>query len=254
MATPSASPPRPDRPGSSLTDDLITLAGTPDDGSAVPALLRSITQFAADLLPPVSYASVTVHRDGDFVTVAMSSEMALAVDEAQYADDSGPCLDTLRTGKPTAVPRIDTTMNWPDFRAEAHRLGLHASLSIPLFAGRGTPIAALNLYGHDTEALAPLSAAVLATFENSGDGDGDGEDEPWFDELDPGALDVLDGLTGAFAVRTRIQLALGVIMAADHASADAAYAVLRSRAATTGLSLITAAESVLTRAGNQPYS
>lgn len=251
MATPSSSPPRPGQPGSGLTDDLITLAGTPDDRSDVPVLLRSITQFAADLLSPATYASMTVHRNDDFVTVAMSSRTALAVDDAQYADDSGPCLDALRTGEPTAVPRIDATVNWPGFRAAAYRLGLRASLSIPLFAGRGTPIAALNLYGHDTQAMAPLSAAVLATFEGSGEDD---DDDLWFDELDPGGLDLVDGLTGAFAVRTRIQLAFGVIMAADHVSADSAYAVLRSRAATTGLSLITAAESVLTRAGNRPTS
>jgi hypothetical protein len=156
----------------------------------------------------------------------------------------------LRTSTPTAVPRIDATVSWPGFRAEAHRLGLRASLSIPLFAGRGTPIAALNLYGHDTRAMAPLSAAVLAAFDISGEG----KDDPWPDHLDPGALDLVDGLTGAFAVRTTIQQAYGVIMAADHVNADSAYTVLRSRAATTGLSLISAAESVLTRAGNQPHS
>ncbi len=37
-------------------------------------------------------------------------------------------------------------MRWPGFRDTAYRLGLHTSLSIPLFAGRGEPIAALNLY------------------------------------------------------------------------------------------------------------
>jgi GAF domain-containing protein/ANTAR domain-containing protein len=251
VATPSASPPRPGEPGSGLTNDLITLAGTPDDGSDVPVLLRSITQLTADLLPPVTYASVTVHQNDADVTVAMSSQVALAVDKAQYAEDSGPCLDTLRTAEPTVVPRIDAMVNWPGFRAEARRLGLHASLSIPLFAARGTPIAALNLYSRDTRAMAPLSVAVLATFESSGDGKD--EDDFWFDDLDPGALDLLDGLTGAFAVRTKIQQAFGVVMAGDRVSADAAYTVLRSRAAATGLSLITAAESVVNRAGNQPH-
>jgi GAF domain len=246
VTPPSASPPRSSPPGG-LTADLITLAGTPDDGSEVPALLRSITQLAADLLPPVSYASVTVHqKDGD-VTVAMSSEVALAVDEAQYADDSGPCLDALRTAEPTVVPRIDATLNWPGFRVEAQRLGLHASLSIPLFCGRGATIAALNLYGHDAVAMAPLSAAVLAIFESSG------EDHagPGADGLGPGTLQLVDGLIGALAVRARIQLALGVLMAAERMSADLAYAALRVQCATAASSLTAAAESVLTRAGNQ---
>lgn len=252
MAIPSASPSLPGRPGSGLTDDLIILAGTPDDGSDVPALLRSITQFAADLLPPVDYASLTARQQDGYVTVAMSSEVALAVDEAQYAENAGPCLDALRTAEPTAVPRIDATVNWPGFRAAAYRLGLHASLSIPLFAGRGTPIAALNLYGRDTRAMAPLSAAVLTTFESYGNGENDAGSGS--DDLDPGAISLMDGLTGALAVRSKIQMALGVIMAAERTSADHAYPVLRSRAATTASSLTAAAESILTRAGNQPHS
>jgi ANTAR domain-containing protein/GAF domain-containing protein len=247
VAVPSASPPRSERPGSELTVGLITLAGTPDDQSDVPVLLRSIIQYAADLLAPVSYASITAYENDAFTTVAMSSEVALAVDEAQYADQSGPCLETLLTATPTAVPRIDATVRWPGFRAEAYRLGLRASLSIPLFAGRGVPVGALNLYSRDTEAMAPLSAAVLAVFESSGEG---GAAQP-SEDLQPGLLQLVDGLIGAFAVRTRIQRALGVIMAAEHGNADSAYAVLRSRAVTTALSLTAAAESVLVRASHQ---
>src|ERR687893_108626 len=47
----------------------------------------------------------------------------------------------------------------------AYRLGVRASLSIPLFAGRGTALAALNLYGRHPAALAPLTAAVWATYD-----------------------------------------------------------------------------------------
>jgi GAF domain-containing protein len=247
VATPSPSPPRPGRPEIGLTEDLIALAGTPDDDSSVPALLRSITQLAVDLLPPVTYASVTVHDKGSYTTVAMSSEVALAVDEAQYADNAGPCLDALRTSDPTAVPRIDTTMKWPGFRAAARRLGLRASLSIPLFAGRGTSIAALNLYGQDTGAMAPLSTAVLAIFESSSDDNA----EPGLDDLGPGALQLVTGLVAAFGVRAQIQQALGVIMASERTSADFAYAILRSRAAATTSTLTAAAGSVLGRAGDE---
>jgi hypothetical protein len=210
----------------------------------VPALLKSITQSAADLLPPVSYASVTVHDQDSYATVAMSSELALAVDEAQYVDQAGPCLDTLETDEPTALPRIDATVKWPGFRAAALRLGLRASLSIPLFAGRGTPIAALNLYGHDTDTMAPLIAAVLTTFESSTDGDA----ESTVDGLGPGPLQLVDGLIGAFRVRAEIQVALGVLMSSEHTDADGAYAILRSRAAAATVSLTAAADSVLSQA------
>ena len=247
MATPSTSPTRPDRPGRGLAGDLILLAGTPDAGSSVPALLRSITQYTADLLPAVSYASVTAAEEDSYVTVALSSESALAVDEAQYAAGDGPCLNALRTADPTSVPRIDATVQWPGFRAEARRLGLHASLSIPLFAGRGTSIAALNLYSHDLHAMAPLSAAVLAIFEGS-TLESSGKGTP--DHLGPGPAQLVDGLLGAFAVRSRIQQALGVIMAAEHMTADSAYTILCSGAVAGAVALSSAAESVVARAGD----
>jgi hypothetical protein len=246
VTDPSTSRPRPEQPGRDLADELIALAGTPDDDSNVPALLKSITQSAADLLPPVSYASVTVHDDS-YATVAMSSLLALAVDEAQYSDQGGPCLDTLRTNEPTALPRIDATVRWPGFRAEALRLGLRASLSIPLFAGRGAPIAALNLYGHDTDTMAPLIAAVLVTFESSSDVGAESK----LVDLENGPLQLVDGLIGAFGVRAGIQQALGVLMATEHTDADRAYAILRSRAAATAVSLTVVADSVLTMAGDE---
>jgi hypothetical protein len=249
VATESTSPPRPDQPGRGLADSIIALAGTPDDESSVPVLLRSVTQFAADLLPPVSYASTTVHEKDSYVTVAMSSEIARAVDEAQYADDAGPCLDALRTSKPTSLPRIDATVKWPGFRATAHRLGLCASLSIPLYAGRGTPVAALNLYGHDARAMAPLSVAVLATFESFSDDDAG----PRLGDLEPGPLQLMDGLIGAFRTRATIQLALGVIMASEDTNADGAYAILRSRAAANARSLTATAHSVLARASDEQW-
>ncbi|MEV6494546.1 ANTAR domain-containing protein [Actinoplanes sp. NPDC051633] len=64
--------------------------------------------------------------------------------------------------------------------------------------------------------------------------------------LDPGGESLLAGLAGAFATRARIQQALGVIMATTHRAADAAYLVLRTRAAETGATLTDTATAVIT--------
>jgi hypothetical protein len=47
------------------------------------------------------------------------------------------------------VPDIATTVAAAGFRAAALRLGLQATLSVPLFAGRGVDVAALNLYSRE---------------------------------------------------------------------------------------------------------
>jgi hypothetical protein len=150
----------------------------------------------------------------------------------------------LQTGAPTVVPRIDITVDWPGFRNAAHWLGLRTSLSIPVFAGRGGPMAALNLYGRNAARLAPLSAAVLAAYDCDSAG-------AVSDGLGPGALQLLDGLVGAFSARATIQQAIGVIMTKERTNADFAYTILRSRATTTASSLTDAAGATVRKAGGQ---
>ena len=232
--------PRPSGPRG-LTDSLIGLAGTADDDSTVSDRLQLIAQDCADLLDAVAFASVTRHGESGYSTVAVTSKLAMAVDEAQYVDEAGPCLDALDSGSPTSVPRIDSTMRWPGFRDAAMQLGLRSSLSIPLFAGRGLPTAALNLYSHDPTAMAPLSAVVLAVYDDAPDGSFPAPRA----ELDPGGKELAAGLTGAFAVRATIQQAIGMIIADRQTSADQAYASLRSQAAATTGSLIEAAATVV---------
>jgi hypothetical protein len=213
-----------------LRDRLIALAGTPDDGDTVAADLIVIAQLAADRVAAVSYASVTSRDTEGYTTVAASSDLAVAVDEAQYADDAGPCLDALAAGWPAGVPDIAATMTWPRFRETAVELGLHASLSVPLFAGRGTPIAALNLYGRRPEEMRSLIQAVLSVFEDGG-GHGD------VSGLDAGTRELVAGLTGAFAVRSVIQQAMGVVMSVSGYGPHGAYLALCSRAVEAGAPL-----------------
>jgi hypothetical protein len=225
----------------SLGEHLVTLAGTPDDDPTVPADLIIIAQLATDRIGPVSYASITRYQPGGYVTVAASSDLALAVDEAQYADGAGPCLETLDKGHMTEVPDISATMAWPGFRDTASTLGLRASLSVPLFAGRGTPIAALNLYSHDPAAMRPLSRVVGSVY---GLDETDPAPEP-SRHRDAGAKSLLAGLTGAFAVRAIVQQAIGVLIAETAYTADDAYDALCRRAADTGFALPQAAARVI---------
>jgi hypothetical protein len=223
-----------------LAEALVTLAGTPDDMSTVDDQLRRIVQLAADRISTVAYASVTVQRDGANVTVAMSSEVALAVDAAQYDDDDGPCLESLRRELVVAVSQIDRTISWPGFRHAAAGLGLHTSVSLPIFAGSGKTIAALNLYGRDTVAMAPLVARLLAVY--------DPEESPADERpLDDGGDELVAGLSEAMTVRAAIQLAIGAVVARTATTPDNAYLRLRLHAATTGVPLPDAAEALISQ-------
>ena len=226
-----------------LASALATLAGTPDDDPAVDDQLRAIARLAADRVAAADYASITALLGDDYVTVAASNRIAEAVDEAQYADQAGPCLRSLRDGRPVTVPEIGTTVDWPGFHETAPRLGLHASVSVPLFIGSGAVAAVLNLYGRDADAMASLIAGVWAVYDAEKPLPADEGLQP----LDAGGEDLLNGFAEAVAVRATIQLAVSTIRSRTRISAAEAYVSLRLHAAESGISLLEAAGLIVTQ-------
>jgi hypothetical protein len=221
-----------------LIESLVALAGTPDDTPSVDALLVMIARLTADTVGPVAYASVTAMRHDRPTTVAASSDLVRAVDEAQYAEQSGPCIETLDTGAAIAVPDMTATIAWPNFRAAAFDMGLRASVSVPLFAGSGAPVASLNLYGHDPATMAPLITGVCAVYDQPS--------PPVPDGLGTGGHELLAGFNEAFAVRATIQQAIGLLIARGQHTPDDAYRDLCASSAAANVPLGTAA-ALITR-------
>jgi GAF domain len=225
-----------------LLDAIVALAGSPDDNvTTLDHSLNKIVQLTVMLVDPVDYASVTARRKGALTTVALSNELALAVDEAQYADDNGPCLDALAAGTPIRSD-IATTINWPRFRDDAAALGLQASLSIPLFAGRGLAIAALNLYARNAERLDPLTDGICHVFDLH-----ERDAVPSTDELDHGSAELVTGMVEAFYVQRRIQVAIGLLMQTEDIGDDAAYVKVRELSALSAITLLEAADEITCR-------
>jgi hypothetical protein len=229
-----------------LAQALIALAGTPEDASGIDERLAVIAGLAVDRVTAVAYASITGVRGEEYTTVAASSDVARAVDEAQYTDGAGPCVQALHDGEPVAVPQIGAMMRWPRFRDTASDLGLRASVSLPLYVGSGGAVAVLNLYGRDHEAIAPLIIAVWSVYDPARplpqlDGDGS--------VLDLGAVELVEGFAEAVAVRATILTALSMIMVSRRCKSADAYTMLRLFAAGAGTDLAAAAAAVIAHSG-----
>ncbi|GAA2914547.1 hypothetical protein Acy02nite_17230 [Actinoplanes cyaneus] len=229
-----------------LAAALETLAGTPDDQPTIDEQLNTVAQLAADRVIGIDYASITAFRNDAYVTMAASSELALAVDEAQYADDDGPCMQSLRDAAPVTVKDIAATMSWPGFRKAAENMGLHASVSIPLTAGSGKTIAVLNLYARDADSVAPLIAGLAIIYDPA-------RTRPYEvpASVAAGADELLAGCAAALSVHATIQRAVGIIMARTRCEAADAYATLRIEAADAGVALPSAAAGIIQQAGNR---
>jgi hypothetical protein len=231
----------------SLAQSLIDLAALPDDAPDLGAHLKRVAEGVAVRVPAVDYTSVTTHEDGGYATVAMTSELALAVDEAQYDAGAGPCIDAA-SGAVIAVADAATVIEWPNFREAAVKLGLRSSLSIPLFTASGAARIALNLYAHRPAALMPLAVAVEA--EMQARPRGTPASPLWDTALDEGSCELVRGLSDALQVRDLIQRAVGILMQRDHVDARDGYIALRLDAITAGRSVLEQAATV-TETGEQ---
>jgi hypothetical protein len=137
-------------------------------------------------------------------------------------------------------------MIWPGFKAVATELGVQASLSIPLFAGSGEPVDALNLYARDGDALAPLSSSLLTLFDFYNNDQPSVINEADIIRLhdDAGSTEFLAGIAEAFAIQHRIHIAIGVLMQRENLTAEHAYVALREQAGATGNTLLETATEV----------
>ena len=226
-----------------LSTAIIALAGTPEHSSTLDGRLTTIAKLTAERVAAARYASVTALRGNARTTVAVNDDLIRSVDDAQYADGAGPCLQALAGGAPVGVPDIDTTVQWPGFHREAPRMGLLASVSVPLFAGRGDPIAALNVYSHDREAMAPLIAGICSVHEHPARV----TDDQVLAGLDEGGRDLVTGYAESLSVRATIRLALELIRSRTHCTPDDAYLSLCIRALGNGTDLAEAATTLIGR-------
>src|SRR4051794_13731581 len=225
-----------------LATAITVLAGTPHHSSGMVTLLTRIAKLATERVAAASYASVTALRGRAWTTVAVSDDLIRSVDAAQYADGAGPCLEALDTGGPLGVPDIDAAVQWPEFHEVAPRMGLHTSVSVPLFAGPGEVVAALNVYGHDRMAMAPLIEAICAVHERPRP---EPDHESFLFELDAGGRELATGYAEALSIRATVQLAIELIRRDNHCSAQDAYLSLCIQAGAAGIDLAEAATTVI---------
>jgi hypothetical protein len=123
-------------------------------------------------------------------------------------------------------------------------MGLHASVSVPLYAGRGDAIAALNVYGHDRVAMAPLIAGICSVHGHAG---GELGDETLPSGLDAGGRELVTGYAAALGVRATVRLAIERISADNRCGTDDAYLSLCIRAGDAGTDLAEAATALINR-------
>jgi GAF domain-containing protein len=119
--------------------DLLVVTG------GLSELLSEVADLAVETIPGCVSASITVIHEMAPETVASADSRARAVDEGQYRDGRGPCLEAARSGRPVRVDDVadaEPDLTWPSIARAAN---ITATLSMPLITSTNID-AALNLY------------------------------------------------------------------------------------------------------------
>jgi GAF domain-containing protein len=225
-----------------LTEDFVRqlapLAGVVLGHEDLQPALVEITRVSARLVPGADGVSITTFQDGRPVAVAFSDEWAKELDELQFEEREGPCLDATRTGNIFRVKDVTAETRWPAYTERAGKLGARSLLAIPLQA-EGRVFGALDLYSRapdaftgETVALAEiiaghagLASQVAAVFFRH--------------------RDLAEQMREAMSSRAVIEQAKGVLMAQRKVPADAAFDLLREMSQRTNTKLRLVAQAVV---------
>jgi hypothetical protein len=186
---------------------------------------------------------ITLLRDRKAATIGWSSDSAREVDEIQYSLSQGPCLTAAEEEREVNVPDLFEENRWgPDYASAVASHGLRSVLSLP-FSLQGDARAALNLYssvphkfderaaakarGYTREISQALRLAVRFSLHT----------------------DSAANLRATLESRTAIDTAIGIVMAQNRCSQEAAVRILTEASSNSNTKLRDVAKSVVDSVG-----
>jgi GAF domain-containing protein len=200
-------------------DALTALAGVVLVTRDLPATLVETCRIAVRAVPNAEGASVTTYPEGRPAAVA-SDPWAQELDELQFEEHEGPCLDAYRTGNAFRVRDFADESRWPSYADHVVDRGARSSVSIPLMA-QGNVIGALNVYSRKPDAF-DAEAASVAQVVAGHVGLASQVSAAFFRHRD-----LAEQLEAAMRSRAAIEQAKGILMADRRCDADTAFRILR---------------------------
>jgi GAF domain-containing protein len=126
-------------------------------------ILQAVAEQVISVVPGADMASITILGEGGPYTSASTDPRAWQIDDAQYAEDDGPCLRAARAGTLVRVEVSTAEQLWPTFARVSGDLGVNSFLAAPLAVGQHAA-GAVNLFSHDTHGFAEVDAQFLLLY------------------------------------------------------------------------------------------
>ena len=225
-------------------DALTAMAGVVLTQSDLEATLVEICRIAARAVPNAEGASVTTFPQGRPSALG-DDQWARSLDELQYVEHEGPCLDAFRTGNAFRVRDLAAESRWPSYMPRAVELGARSMMSMPM-AAESNVMGALNVYSRQPDAF-DSQAAAIADIVAAHAGLASQVSMAYF-----GHRDLAEQLSDAMRSRAAIEQAKGIIMATHRCNPDDAFKTLVRLSQTSNRKLRDLAEGVVAEASKNP--
>jgi GAF domain-containing protein len=227
-------------------DALAELSRVRLDEVSLDDMLLRTAELAKASIPRTREVTVTLVRDRVGWTGAFTGELARQLDEWQYDEDRGPCLDAAASGDTLSVPDMATEERWPAWAGKARAAGVRSSLSIGLPI-QGPVVGALNVYSDAANAFDPPSivnaegfgAYAAVALANA--------------HLYANAATLAAQMQEAMRKRAVIEQAKGVIMGSRRCSSEEAFALLSKISQDTNRKVRDVAEALVARAEGKTH-
>lgn len=182
-------------------------------------VLTKVAELAKVTVSGAHEVSVTLVRGSGAHTAAYTGDLALTLDEWQYREGGGPCLDAAAAAGTVSVPDLTVDNRWPVYLRRAMEAGVRSSLSV------GLPVhelvtGALNIYAIKPDAFDEDSVLVAQTF--SGYAAVALANAHLYDTTATLALQ----MSAAMEHRAVIEQAKGVLIAERHCTPQEAFTIL----------------------------
>jgi len=188
------------------------------DGQDPQSVLQRIVDLVKQALSGAVEVSITLLRDEQATTAACTGELALRLDETQYAQGHGPCIEAALNGRVVEIPDGRTEQRWPEYVATFLDSGALSSIAVPVPAPH--LVAGLNVYAFEVHAFSDEDRQVLVDFADHA-----GAALTNMDTLQD-ARDLAANLRRALESRSVIEQAKGILMERHKLTADRAFRVL----------------------------
>ncbi|WP_186356089.1 GAF and ANTAR domain-containing protein [Streptomonospora sp. PA3] len=198
----------------------------------LPVTLEEITALAVAEIPGCAYAGVClIESKKRLTTYASTASVVDKLDALQHSKGQGPCIEAVWVRESFAIEDVQQETRWPEFSAEAARLGIASMASFQLFT-RNDVLGALNLYATEPEAFDAAAVELGEIFAAHA-------------AVALAEAQTTHNLTRAVRSRQRIGEATGILMERYKITEQQAFALLSKASQNLNIKLVDLAEDLV---------